>query len=160
MMGDQVLPLSTPGELNILAFGNSLTEGYTDYGTHFHPYAISLKKQLSSLLPDLKINIDVNGQSGDLVLPRLNGNFFQRLQSSCPLVAANRPPKYDLVILLGATNDLGYLVNKPDCASEIFESLKTCYEHVLRSRSSLLCLTVPERAIDHHESGLGKRARQ
>ena len=158
-MSEQKLVLSKAGELRILAFGNSLTEGYTEFGTLFHPYAIALQKKLSSLLPDLNITVDIDGQSGDRVLSRLGGVFLQRLQYSCPLRISGTPPHYDIVIALGGTNDLGYLINKPDCALEIFEGMKTCYEHVLRAGSSLLCLTVPERAIDTRKSQMAMRAR-
>jgi lysophospholipase L1-like esterase len=153
------LALPASGELRILAFGNSLTEGYTEFGTRFHPYAIALEKKLSSLLPELKIIVDVNGQSGDLVLSELGGVFFQRLQSSCPVPKTGDPPKYNIVIALGGTNDLGYMINKPDCAAEIFEGMKKCYDYVLLAGSSLLCLTIPERAIDTRTSQMAKRAR-
>jgi lysophospholipase L1-like esterase len=156
---EQKLILSTAGELRILAFGNSLTEGYTDFGTCFHPYAIALEKKLSSLLPGLNISVDVNGQSGDRVLSRLGGEFLERLQSSCSFRKSGTPPKYDIVIALGGTNDLGYLANKADCAPEIFEGMKRCYEHVLLAGSSLLCLTVPERAIDTRTSEMALRTR-
>jgi lysophospholipase L1-like esterase len=158
-MSEQKLTLSTSGEIRILAFGNSLTEGYTDFGTRFHPYAISLEKKLSSLSPGLNVTVDVNGQSGDRVLPELGGIFLERLQSSCPLVKSGNPPKYDIVIVLGGTNDLGYMINEPDCAAEIFEGMRRCYEHVLLVGSSLLCLTVPERAIDTRTSAMARRAR-
>jgi lysophospholipase L1-like esterase len=158
-MTEQKLVLSTDGELRVLAFGNSLTEGYTDFGTLFHPYAIALKKKLSSLRPDLNVIVDINGQSGDVVVSKLHGRFLQRLQSSCPLRKSGTPPKYDIVITLGGTNDLAYMINESDGALQIFEGLKICYEHVLLARSSLLCLTIPERAIDTRTSKMALRAR-
>jgi lysophospholipase L1-like esterase len=158
-MSEQKLTLSTPGEIRVLAFGDSLTEGYTDFGMRFHPYAIALEKKLSSLMPELNITVDINGKSGDLVLSERDGDFMQRLQSSCPLRKSGNSPKYDIVIALGGTNDLGYMINKPDCAAEIFEGIKKCYEHILLAGSSLLCLTVPERAIDTRASQMARRAR-
>jgi lysophospholipase L1-like esterase len=158
-MSEQKLALSTPEKLRILAFGNSLTEGFTDFGTRFHPYAIALQKKLSSLLPELEITVDVDGRSGDRVLSKLGGVFLERLQSSCPLIQSGGTPKYDVVIALGGTNDLGYMINEKDCAIEIFEGMKSCYEHVLQAGSSLLCLTIPERAIDTRASAMARRAR-
>ncbi|MCJ1369236.1 hypothetical protein MMC20_000446 [Loxospora ochrophaea] len=146
------------GELKILAFGDSLTEGYTDFGLTFHPYAPALKQKLLSLLPRWKVAVDVNGQSGDTVLSSLGGSFLQRLQISCP-PSGTRTPKYDLVIILGGTNDLAYMTNDPEGPAKIFEELGVCYDHVLRSGASLLCLTVPERAIDGRTSKLAERAR-
>jgi lysophospholipase L1-like esterase len=158
-MSEQKLALFTAGEIRILAFGNSLTEGYTDFGTRYHPYAIALEKKLSSLSPSLKVTVSVEGQSGDRVLRGLGGIFLQRLQSACPLPKSSSPPKHDIVIVLGGTNDLGYMVNNPNCAPEIFEGLKECYEHVLLAGSALLCLTIPERAIDTRTSEMARRAR-
>jgi lysophospholipase L1-like esterase len=158
-MSDRKLALSTTGEFRILAFGDSLTEGYTDFGTRFRPYAIALGKKLSFLLPGLKTTVDVNGRSGDLVLSELGGAFLHRLQSSCPPHKSGNPPKYDIVIALGGTNDLGYMIDEPECAPEIFEGIKRCYDHVLQAGSSLLCLTIPERAIDTRTSEAAQRAR-
>ncbi|KAF2190382.1 SGNH hydrolase [Zopfia rhizophila CBS 207.26] len=158
-MGNHKLQLSNPNELRILAFGDSLVEGYTDFGTPFHPYAIKLRKKLSQLLPNFKMAVDVNGESGDCVLPSLQGIFLQRLQSSCP-IRTQQPPKYDLVIILGGTNDLAFLINDPNGPNQIFEGLKVCYEHILKTGASLLCLTVPERALDTRNSALGRKAKE
>lgn len=157
-MAEQKLLLSNPNEINVLTFGNSLTEGYADFGMTFHPYSIALEKKLSTLLPTHKINITVNGLSGDRVLTSLNGIFLKRLQSSLPLRKTGTP-KYDLVIVLGGTNDLAYLIGDADGPNKIFEGLKECYAHVLEARASLLCLTVPERAIDTRASKLAEKAR-
>ncbi|OCL12829.1 SGNH hydrolase [Glonium stellatum] len=158
-MDHQKLKLFKPNEVRILAFGNSLTEGYTDFGTRFHPYAIELQNKLSQLVSDFKVTVDVDGKSGDRVLPSLQGIFFQRIQSSCPIHKQNSP-KYDLVIILGGTNDLAFLINDPVGPSQIFEGLKACYDHVLQSGTSLLCLTIPERSIDTRTSELAKKARE
>lgn len=84
--------------LRILAFGNSLTEGYTDFGMRFHPYGNALKSKLSALAPDLTISVDINGQSGDCVLDSLRGNFKNRLLNA---IGSREHGKYDLAIVLG-----------------------------------------------------------
>lgn len=151
-MVDEKLKLADPARLKVLAFGASLVEGYTNFGRDFHPFGITLRTKLSSVLSDLGITVDINGQSGDRVLARIGGTYLQRLQSACK-------PHYDLVIILGGTNDLGWLISNPDCATDIFQGLKDCYEHILNSGASLLCLTVPERAIDSQASVMARKAK-
>lgn len=89
--------------------------------------------------------MDVEGLSGDSVLTSLGGDFADRLG------AALSDAEYDLVIMLGGTNDLGYKLEDGYAgAVEIFnEGLKPLYDHVLGARNtSLLVMTVPERQID------------
>jgi lysophospholipase L1-like esterase len=150
---------SVPGELRILAFGASLVEGYTDYGRDFHPFTIALQNKLSTLLPDQNVVIQVNGQSGDYVLESLGGTYLKRLQLSAQPPKSGSPPSYDLVILLGGTNDLGHLFTKQDSATDILEGLKKCYQHVISSGSNILCLTVPERRIDTLSSAMAIKYR-
>jgi hypothetical protein len=76
--------------LRILCFGNSLTAGFRSYGIEpDHPYAITLREQLlsaeldASLLGgDGRVDIDVEGQPGDLVnCPP--GSFLERMKRRC-----------------------------------------------------------------------------
>jgi lysophospholipase L1-like esterase len=150
--------LSRPGELRILAFGDSLTEGYCDFGMTFNPYVNTLKTKLSSQLSHLKITAYEDGRSGDCVLPSLRGNFISRLEKSIPILDSE-PPKYDFVVVLGGTNDLAHKLNDPDGPTEIFGGLKNCYNHVIESGSSLICLTVPERRVDTQSSTFAQEAR-
>jgi lysophospholipase L1-like esterase len=132
--------------LRILAFGDSLTEGFTDFGLTFHPYSRSLQFRLCSLLPHHPIAIHTHGKSGDRVLDSLQGTFLSRLRALCP---GPEDPKYNLVIILGGTNDLAFKGRLDDGPEQIFEGLKACYEVVRGSfGASLLCLTIPERAVD------------
>ncbi|KIW00958.1 hypothetical protein, variant 1 [Verruconis gallopava] len=150
----------SPTAVSILAFGDSLTEGYTDFGVRFHSYGLALKPALQKLCPGLKrVTVDVEGQSGDCVLTSLRGEFQTRLQHAAPAGKT----KYDLVIILGGTNDLAYKLDRGlEGAEEIFEhGLKVLYDYVLGSTdASLLVMTVPERAIDKQSSPLAKRARE
>jgi lysophospholipase L1-like esterase len=157
-MASRKLILSNPNEINILTFGSSLTEGYTDFGTAFHPYSIALEKKLSDLLPSHKVNITVDGRSGDRVLASLSGIFLQRLQSSLPL-SKTGSPKFDFVIVLGGTNDLALLLRDEDGPIKIFEGLNQGYDHILKAGASLLCMTVPERAVDCGGNQMANTAR-
>ncbi|KAF1814937.1 hypothetical protein P152DRAFT_471592 [Eremomyces bilateralis CBS 781.70] len=146
------LKLAEEREINILAFGNSLTEGYTDWGMTLHPYAIELRKTLSAEYPNRNVTVDVNGQSGDFVISSFGGNFFTRLQSSYEKLA-EKGKSYDLVIALGGTNDLAMASYDEKGPEKIFAALKLCYDYILQGGSSLLVLTVPERSLDTEKDG-------
>ena len=116
----------------------------------------ALKTTLQKLRPDLTtIQVDVQGLSGDCVLTSLGGDFADRLG------AALTDEDYDLVIILGGTNDLAYKFEKGnDGATEIFEKgLRLLYDYVMETtKASLLVMTVPQRQIDvsKHDSWSGK----
>ncbi|OAA64328.1 lipase, gdsl [Niveomyces insectorum RCEF 264] len=50
--------------LRILCFGDSLTGGYTCYGTQYHPYAETLVAKLRAAFPGLQVEVDVDGKDG------------------------------------------------------------------------------------------------
>lgn len=66
----------------MLCFGDSLTEGYSGWGSKFTPYADSMKTWLDTELSPVKVTVEVDGQSGDCVDDRL-GNFLARIRSRC-----------------------------------------------------------------------------
>jgi hypothetical protein len=66
--------------VNILCFGDSLTEGYSHWGMSVTPYADNMRKWLEAAWPSTKLTVDVNGMSGDFVVP---GLFLKRITSSC-----------------------------------------------------------------------------
>ena len=77
---------SNMDSINILCFGDSLTEGYTYEGTSFTPYAESMKSWLKFAWPSTKINVDIDGLSGGEVNgPRPNGDFLARMSDNCKL---------------------------------------------------------------------------
>ncbi|EED13748.1 conserved hypothetical protein [Talaromyces stipitatus ATCC 10500] len=148
--------------LKILCFGNSLTAGFRSYGIEpNHPYALALKEQVLSAeldpstlgADDGQIEIDVEGQPGDLVnCPP--GRFLERMKRRLDTKT------YDWVIVLGGTNDLGYGSFTPD---EIYTGLKTTWSQALTSSptTKILALTVPECAyrsqkLDRNRDALNK----
>jgi len=66
--------------INILCFGNSLTEGYSRWGMSMTPYAENMKDWLKAAWPSTKLTVDVNGLSGDLII---SGLFLKRITKSC-----------------------------------------------------------------------------
>jgi hypothetical protein len=70
--------------LDILCFGNSLTQGFWHYGLEEpHPYALALKETLvEEEIVEGEIEIDVEGKPGDLVnCPP--GQFIDRMRRRC-----------------------------------------------------------------------------
>ncbi|KAJ5261372.1 SGNH hydrolase [Penicillium angulare] len=122
-----------PKPLSILCFGNSLTAGYFAWGTEYHPYDDKLKETLKSKIPGLKVMTYISGLPGDLVVfPP--GSFLSRMQGKCA------EAKYDWVICLGGTNDIGY--SHP--ADKIYAALQVSWNVALESGAKVLALTVPE----------------
>lgn len=65
-------------KLRILCFGDSLTEGYTSFGAIYQPYSERMTQKLAAAFPDVKIECEVDGLSGDLT-----GFFLKRLLEQC-----------------------------------------------------------------------------
>ena len=92
---------SSPSEIKILCFGDSLTAGYSRYGLLHFPYAEHLKAKLQAAFPSMKIRIDVEGMSG----AQVQGQYLGRLNRAC---LKAKDGVYDWIIVMGGTNDLGW----------------------------------------------------
>jgi lysophospholipase L1-like esterase len=72
--------------LTILCFGDSLTEGYSQFGMIMTPYSKTLKAKLTLKLWAWKGQTEVvvvtDGQSGDLIT---TGSFKARMNENCAL---------------------------------------------------------------------------
>ena len=90
-----------PKSLRVLCFGDSLTAGYTKYGYEHYPYADHLRVGLQHMLSSSDIQVEVAGLSGDQV----QGQYLNRIKAKCPITEERR---YDWVIVMGGTNDLGW----------------------------------------------------
>ena len=69
--------MSGSQSIRILCFGDSLTEGYSNYGTQFTPYSDEMKRKLRHLDEPLITDVVTEGQSGDRVT---SGNFKWRME--------------------------------------------------------------------------------
>jgi len=76
----------------ILCFGASMTEGYTSDGNGYFPYGFALQDMLGTE----EYEVTVSGNSGETT-----GDLLKRLSS----VLSFGP--FDVVIVLGGTNDVG-----------------------------------------------------
>lgn len=99
--------------LRILCFGDSLTAGYSGYGSFHYPYAAQLRSRLEDAFPATEVTVDVSGLSGDRVIA---GRYLQRIKGMCD---KNKDTPYDWIIVLGGTNDLGWS-EKP---GDVYEGL-------------------------------------
>jgi lysophospholipase L1-like esterase len=75
--------------LDILCFGDSLTEGYSQYGLRFTPYSTTLSQRLKEALEQhYEIEVHTDGESGELV----TAGFLRRMQQHCTPPFLSLPP--------------------------------------------------------------------
>jgi len=127
--------------INILCLGDSLTEGYSLWGTVFTPYAKNMKTWMEKAWPSSTITVDVAGVSGDYVVSP-PGSFLRRIATKCSSTSV----PYDWIIILGGTNDLAY-GHEPDT---IFDGLQKVYQVALNHGANILALTITEAFSDEH----------
>ncbi|KAG9243385.1 putative GDSL-like lipase/acylhydrolase [Calycina marina] len=132
-------------DLRVLAFGDSLTEGYSNWGAQWTPYSES--KAFEAILDATGdvFQIVVEGQSGDFAIA------FRRRMEQRYSTTSTRSPLYDWAIVLGGTNDLAYGRG----AKEIFDALVDISNIPLEHGAKVLMLTVPE--CQHRSEGLERR---
>ena len=116
--------------VRILAFGDSLTEGWCDFGTKFHPYTRNLQTLIQSL-----------SKSVDVVNMGVSGETTAQMSERLPLVLNKHGP-FDLVIILGGTNDLGLSLNKD--GEPLFRRLSSLHELARRYSPLSVAVTIPE----------------
>lgn len=125
--------------LRILCYGDSLTSGYSKYGSVSHPYSQTLSTVLSRAFPSLNIEAHVDGKPGDVVCStRSHSQFLNRIEPKFLTKGGGTP--YDWTIILGGTNDLAYGYSPAD----IYDSLKLAWAIPLSKGGRVLACTVPE----------------
>jgi lysophospholipase L1-like esterase len=71
-------------ELRVLCFGDSLTEGYSQFGLVMTPYSETLKTELDVKFwagkEKRKVKVATDGESGDRVI---TGSFKDRMNAQC-----------------------------------------------------------------------------
>jgi len=116
----------------ILCFGDSLTEGYTKYGTKYHPYTWKLQEKFDDDGHNVQvINFGKSGERTDAMVPR----FFD-------LVNKNN---FDAIVILGGTNDLSVRA-----ATSIFGNLKKMLDCAAEKGIAAFAVTIPELAFEKH----------
>jgi lysophospholipase L1-like esterase len=120
---------------HVLCFGDSLTAGFSFYGSIFHPYAWNMKSWFEAAMPSITVIADVEGLSGDLAISP-PGTFYPRIEDRFE----NLEIAYDWVVVLGGTNDLG----RGYKASQIYPALQRVWNTALNHGAKVLALTVIE----------------
>ncbi|KAG2497736.1 hypothetical protein HYH03_004470 [Edaphochlamys debaryana] len=116
----------------ILAFGDSLTEGYYNGGMGFHPYSQKLTELFGQAGVDVKVH--QHGVSGECVV----GGMGDRL----PLVLQQTElegKRYEWAVVLGGINDLGYGATARRTYGGLKELYGMCHAHGARVLA-LTCL--------------------
>ncbi|KAJ3168514.1 hypothetical protein HDU88_001402 [Geranomyces variabilis] len=137
---------NSTADFNVLLLGASLTEGYTDNGTVMHPYEYEFVNTLSAHPPFLHravkmTNAGVSGDrmTGTLMRPRLDSHLAKA-------VAAGKP--FDLVVIWGGANDVGWRVPVPEISAAIREMHVAARAHGAR----VLALTITEWDVEQKDS--------
>ena len=145
----------------ILCFGDSLTAGYQLMGHLFTPYAAFLEKMLrekystaSSTKKDFCV--DHVGLSGWTVVDMANSltnttavdcvdrDWCGGLSSYLNAAAEHSPVKYDIVVILGGTNDLGEILSKNCSIEQFLTSLRQLYVAAKQAGCKVIAIPVPE----------------
>ncbi|KAG2436802.1 hypothetical protein HXX76_006325 [Chlamydomonas incerta] len=137
--------------MHILAFGDSLTEGYYNHGTQFHPYALKLQELLTK--NGFSVKVEERGESGELVTQAdtdtpgrdAHGPHRPGMVHRLPALLREseaRGLKYSWVVILGGINDLGW-DKEP---AQVWAGLRQLYEAVGRHGAQVLALTCMETA--------------
>ena len=149
------LPSSAPSQrktVNVVCFGDSLTEGMISHDTwDFHPYSTKLQKLLNSSRRTGKVTRSTvykvynQGKSGERVI----GEMTKRL----PHVLKGKysdSRKYDWVIILGGTNDLHVTLQSGnyELKHRIFEALVSLHRAAHRRGARTLAVTIPARKCE------------
>lgn len=138
--------------VKLLLFGDSLTEGYHSHGMRFHPYANKLEELLEASFP-ATATAPREGDERRIAVPPfllhqrgVSGEFtdemVERLEPILEHAKASGHP-YDIVCILGGTNDLSDPRNEP---AHIFGNLRSLYEqvHAHNANATVLAITIPQ----------------
>ncbi|MEW5301779.1 MAG: hypothetical protein WDW36_004617 [Sanguina aurantia] len=123
-------------KLRLLAFGDSITEGYSKGGTLKHPYSIELQRLLDFHKYDAEV-VEA-GVSGERVVTGMTERLAGILQNA---TAAGH--QYDHLLLLGGVNDL---FMETDTAS-VFNGIVTMLRAAIANGMTVTVLTVMESAF-------------
>lgn len=119
----------------IVAFGDSLTEGYLDGGRKFYPYSTKLEEKLNAYFNWTRFEVLNEGISGECAFTEM----VTRLPKVLDRIGGDR---VDLVIILGGTNDFHKLdcVNHVNVAHEVLQLHKIVHKRGIRT----VLVTIPE----------------
>ena len=137
--------VAEPKTVRILCFGDSLTRGYTAGGFKHIPYSNTLERLIQTEYADnTKVYVTESGVDGELVTHKMK----ERLDANMTQT------KYDIVIILGATNDIGSNVS----TKEITATLGELYEIITnKDKAKCIAVTIPPYQKDDVYDDLEKK---
>ncbi|KAJ3285969.1 hypothetical protein HK104_009234 [Borealophlyctis nickersoniae] len=160
--------------LRILCFGDSLTEGYSNYGTLHHPYSIQLEKRFKKD-GRFKIEIVTSGVSGDMVLSRGGDSMFNRLKDALSLASESEEPfdwgrrlkdalsltsesnkPFDWVVIMAGINDLGRGAPVPTIYGGLQRLCTLVKDHGAKCLV-LTCLPVDKRVFEWRKTSVDSK---
>ena len=119
-------------EKRILCVGDSITEGYYNRGSAFHPYTKKLSELLNAEKNHITYIVYNEGKSGECIEP----DMIKRM----PLLL-EKYKKLNLVIILGGTNDL---TKQNSTEQNLFENIKKLHEIVHKAGIRTVAVTIPD----------------
>ncbi|EDO38266.1 predicted protein [Nematostella vectensis] len=122
----------TARKLRILAFGDSLTQGETYNSTTYLPYTTRLRELMEKNGFGC-FDLDNAGITGEFVRDELINRLPGILEKQGP---------YDLVVILGGTNDLS--THKTGDEEALYKGIVQLHELSLKHGAKTLLLTMPE----------------
>eukprot|EP01084_Bolivina_argentea_P115892 206011_1 len=130
---------SAKQNLNILCFGASLTSGYYENGLAYEPYANTLEQlimQRYSSIITKQISVTESGVDGEFLVVTMKDRLQKLLNEK----------QFDMVIMLGGSNDLGMSV-KPEI---IWNTLESIYKMIIDEYKCICTgVTIPESQYDN-----------
>lgn len=107
-MGNIALPAGVSAASRILCYGDSLTAGYTNGGAWFTPYASALSDALGCKVSHCGLSGHTAKQMlAEIHAARTSRDICGRSGSGLGWLL-DHSERYDLVLLMAGTNDLGY----------------------------------------------------
>lgn len=123
---------------NILAFGDSLTKGYYNFGLKYHPYSIKINKLLEENNYNYQVlDSGINGEGTVSMLDRIT-TFFDETENSQEMAC-----KFSLVIIYAGANDLGHM-----SYDKIAENILSLHNYVIDQGVPSILVTLPQNQCD------------
>ena len=140
---------------NILCYGDSLTAGYSRYGTSFTPYGETISDHSNSEVKSV-------GMSGWTTQEMLDGAYGRENEDCVGHTADGlnhllQVPSLNIVCLLAGTNDLGTGVSLKEIAGNMRALVEMCLA-APNSELKVILLTVPPTGGEIYESVQKRRA--
>ena len=132
--GRRTARINTRHVKRILAFGDSLTEGYYAGGQKFYPYTTQLEAKLNAAFNYTRFEVLNEGVSGKCA--------FKDLVKKLPKVLGREKKRVDLVIILGGCDDFRKL--RCNRRRNIVDDIIALHKMVHKAGLKSVVVTIPE----------------